>query len=505
MSQYSSQPKTAARPGVALAARQGSRRATAATVTSAHRNNLPLDHASRLLSETAHDLRTPLCAIRESARLVNDGYLGPITAEQRSCLDGVFEQCEAMEQLIADMMSLEQLRSGAPQVYRRWVDPLQIVRSVTQTATPALARCDLSLVWDRPESLPEVYADPAKTSRLLLNLIGNAAQVLPGGEQVLVRLEAVAASGMLRVTVADHGPGMDLSAIDAFSQRGVSGTGGSGLGLAISRQMAALHFSTLEITSCRGVGTQVAFELPAAGPASVADAWVRWRSQFVQPPKVTPRRSAAAAAEAMPNVRLDPPSSPPAEPPHSHGRTAAMVALLPDGTPPRNRHCAVAVGIRLGETVASRIAEQVEQRLQDSTQLYELAFRTDQRRWVLLLDADLRQARQRIDDLKKQWSASLPTARLSWTELLELPIGSRSCRASVRDLLVRGSLVAPASIPAADYQMVRGGGALPAVSQIATRRLDDELRRLALHVGQQGRRLQHQAAKSRLPGSPRSS
>lgn len=456
------------------------------------RDHSPMDNASRLLGETAHDLRTPLFAIRESARLVNDGYLGPTTEEQRTCLQGIFEQCEEMDQLIVDMLSLEQVRSGVPCVHRRWLDPQEIIRSVTNTATVAMSPRQLTLVWDTAASLPEVYADPSKTIRLLLNLIGNAAHVLPGGSQVLVRMERVESRGTLRFSVIDHGPGMDLAAIEQFSQRGVSGTGGQGLGLAISRQMAALHFSGLDISSRRGAGTRISFELPCAGPASVADAWMQWRARFGTPRKTTPRRAAGLTASGL---RLDPPS----RPRRGDVQQPTTVTLLHDGAPPRNSQFAVAVSVRLGSAVATDIADALERRLQDSMRMYELAFRTDVRRWVLLLDADARQAEQRLDDMQAQLAAALPTARMTWSETLELPTGSRTSRANVRDLLIRGSLGTSTAMPASDYHSLRTRPAPPVVSPVASRRLDEELRRLTTRVHQQRDRLRQQAVGLQSP------
>ncbi|QEG42561.1 sensor histidine kinase [Roseimaritima ulvae] len=443
-----------------------------------------MDSASRLLSETAHDLRTPLFAIRESARLVNDGYLGPTTEEQRSCLQGIFEQCEEMDQLVVDMLSLEQVRSGVPRVHRRWLDPQEIVRSVHATATAAMTPRQLSLVWDQNDPMPEVYADSSKTIRLLLNLIGNAAQVLTAGAQVLVRIERVESLGTLRFCVIDQGPGMDRASIQQLAQRGFSGTGGKGLGLAISRQMAALHFSELQVSSRRGAGTRVAFELPSAGPVSVADAWVRWRARFSNAPKTTPRRAAGAT-----QLRLDPPTLPRSK----QLQGMETVSLLHDGAPPRNSQCAVAVCLRLGSTVATDTADALQRRLQDNMRMYELAFRTGVRRWVLLLDADTQQARQRLDDMQTQLTTDLPTARMTWSETLELPIGSRATRASVRDLLIRGSLETPAAMPASDYHALRTRAAAPAVSEVASRRLDAELRRLTTRIYQQRDRLKQQA------------
>ena len=455
----------------------------------------PMETASRLLGETAHDLRTPLCAVRESARLVNDGYLGPTTEEQRVCLQGIFEQCEAMDHLITDMLSLEQLRSGLPRVHRAWIDPSSIQQAVTSTIAASLSQRDVALVWDRAETLSTVFADSSKVARLLLNLIGNSLQVVPRGGQVLIRTEAVEARGTMRFTVIDHGAGIDGVMLRRLVQRGQSGTDGKGLGLAISRQMAALHFSPLEISSRPGEGTRVVFELPCAGPASVADAWIRWRESFHAKPRKPLRRAAG--------VRLDEPQARPrsATGLAAAGSAAEMIVLRHEGPPPRSPGLAVAVSLRLGSAVPTDVATKLDRRLQDSMGIYELAYRADVRRWIVLIDADQPQSRQRIASLEIQLNAHLPTARITCSEQVGLAIGVRASRASLRDLLIRDSLGSSGTLPTSDDRKLRSAGPLPAISEVASRRLDAELRRLTTRIAGQRERLQHQAAAVRTPAS----
>ena len=64
------------------------------------------------MSETAHDLRSPLTTVRESIRLIRDGDLGAASVDQRAYLTSAMDQCDCMFQMIGEMLQLERLRTG---------------------------------------------------------------------------------------------------------------------------------------------------------------------------------------------------------------------------------------------------------------------------------------------------------------------------------------------------------------------------------------------------------
>ncbi len=113
--------------------------------------------------------------------------------------------------------------------------------------------------------------------RLVVNLVTNSIRVTPEEGYVLIRLESIRNGEAIRWSVIDQGTGISESDMQRIADRQVSFGGGEGLGLSICRQLAALHFSPLQIRSRLGSGTEVSFETAAAGPRSVAQSWSRWR------------------------------------------------------------------------------------------------------------------------------------------------------------------------------------------------------------------------------------
>lgn len=440
-----------------------------------HAANPYVEVAARLLSETAHDLRSPLTGVRELVRLVYDGDLGATTAEQREMLGEALGQCDAIASLIDNMLQLDRLRSGLPRTRRHWIVPTAIP-GVVDAATRSVATArQIGIRWDGFDGRHgPIFGDEQLIHRLLVNLICNAIAVSEEGRNVLVRLRPAVVDGMLRFSVIDQGPGVSVDSLSGMTVRGLSGTGSSGLGLAISRTLAALHFGRLFVESKPGAGMQISFELPAAGPASVADALHGWRELSLPAGK-------RAAVEGGEERR----------------------AIPYDGPPPRIASAAAIVTLRVGgnrvNSRSTRELEAIDDLLQSDQRLHELVYRTDASRWVLLWDNTLDEARRRIASVENQLRKNAAELDLVWSEPAEQPIAGRANRTRIREWLVRDILQA-SSRPVLGHD--RSGRRLdPSVEslEVASRRLDAELLRLGRRLRQQTDQLQRQA--DRLAGA----
>ncbi len=452
--------------------------------------------AHRLLSETGHDLRSPVMAVRESVRMVRDGYLGPLNQEQREALGGALQCCGDIEELIDNMLRLEHLGSGMPRIYREWIPFETVAEAVAATLHAAGIDQLVPVQWDTSTTGRSlIYADRDKLRRLLLNLLGNAIRATPRGGQVMVRARAVQSHGTLRFDVIDRGAGMSAAGLRALGSRGASSEGGNGLGLVISRQMAALHFSDLTIKSRSRWGTSVTFEVPAAGPGAVADRWCHWREQM-----------AKERLSQEEHWRLDRPNGQAFRKPRAVQRPSSdpaagdQVVLTHDGPPPQHPASFAAVCLQLGTAASSELAKQTDRQLQEGLRMYELAYRAAERRWVMLWDADRSQAVARRAATQRALAASLPAAHFAWSDILQLPLGGRPSRARVRDLLVRDTLSIASEIPwGDDRRMSNDVAGSSDATDVVHRRLDAELRHLTQRLHHQRQAMQSQAAALRVP------
>jgi signal transduction histidine kinase len=122
-----------------------------------------------------------------------------------------------------------------------------------------------------------VAVDSAAFRQLLLNLLDNAVKYGPQGQTVTVRAER--AGDVVRLTVADEGPGVPPAERERVWEpfyrgrgNGVRAVGGSGIGLAVVRDAVERHGGTAWLDDSAAPGTRVVIELPAPAAARAAGA-----------------------------------------------------------------------------------------------------------------------------------------------------------------------------------------------------------------------------------------
>jgi two-component system sensor histidine kinase KdpD len=221
---------------------------------------------SLMIDSITHELRTPLTAIKAAAStLLLPKVLGHTLdgEEQRELLTVIDEESDRLNQLVSEAVEMAQLDT-------REVHMAFAPAAVGVMVERALANC--SNVLDSREvkvdlpSLPMVVADADFITKVLTNLIENAAKYSPAGSPISVSAERK--DGLVSVSVADRGMGIDLSEqgliFERFYRASVPSqqTWGTGMGLAISRAIIDAHHGTLSVTSQLGEGSVFSFTLP---------------------------------------------------------------------------------------------------------------------------------------------------------------------------------------------------------------------------------------------------
>ncbi|CAM5673239.1 histidine kinase OS=Streptomyces alboniger OX=132473 GN=CP975_24765 PE=4 SV=1 [Streptomyces alboniger] len=214
----------------------------------------------RLVADASHELRTPLTALRTNAELL--ARADRLTDAQRERASGALgRQLREVTGLVNDLIELARDEEPRPLLEEVRLAPLAAHAvdaarghwpAVPFTLRVAPGAADLSV--------PGV---PARLSRLLTNLLDNAAKFSPPGAPVELALTAV------DLTVRDHGPGIaeeDLPHVfDRFYRaEKARALPGSGLGLAMARQIAHAHGAELSAERAPGGGALFRLTLPAA-------------------------------------------------------------------------------------------------------------------------------------------------------------------------------------------------------------------------------------------------
>jgi signal transduction histidine kinase len=202
-------------------------------------------HERRFAAEVAHELRTPLAAIRGRVELALDPDAP--ASEHRSALTSVGAQVQRMTATVDALMTLARAEID-PEEGR--VDLAAIAREfdgVTVTVTPGLAPAE---------------GEPELVRRALAPLVENARRYARSG----VVIELTTSGGRSRATVRDDGPGLDPGLGEAAFEPGRRAAGappgGAGLGLSLARRLARACGGDVRLGD--GPGGCFTVELPAA-------------------------------------------------------------------------------------------------------------------------------------------------------------------------------------------------------------------------------------------------
>ncbi|WP_076999750.1 ATP-binding protein [Variovorax sp. KK3] len=225
-----------------------------------------LEAERRFTADAAHELRTPIAAIRTHAQVaMNEAD----DARRRHALQGMLDGCDRAARLVEQMLVLARLETDAiPE--DQPVDLCAVAQSVLAEIAPrALARRQvLALDADGP---CVVRGDETLLAVLVRNLVDNALRYSLPGARVQVRMACCEAGASL--VVEDEGPGLAAADLPRLGERFFRALGseqtGSGLGLSIVRRIAAAHRMTLEIGRSASLGG-LAIELKSQ-PGKVAE------------------------------------------------------------------------------------------------------------------------------------------------------------------------------------------------------------------------------------------
>ena len=211
------------------------------------------DALTHFTADAAHELRSPLAALRlqaQSLQRAPDDATRAIATER--LLAGIDRATRLVEQLLA-LARQEGAGEGAELVS---LDLTALARNALADAEPEAARHAIALTLDAPTAPVVLRADEAALAVLLRNLLGNALRHTPPGGQVRVGVREEAS--VIDLTVEDSGPGIApderARVLDRFYR--VPGTPGhgSGLGLAIVRAIAERHGAALTLDASPTLG-----------------------------------------------------------------------------------------------------------------------------------------------------------------------------------------------------------------------------------------------------------
>ena len=241
----------------------------------------------RFVSDAAHQLGTPLTALRTDLEMLRDG---PATEADRRLLDRALTQEQRLEDLGSGLLQLSRLESPDASRPTGLVDLVQLLRTSADAFASRAEQAGLELELDIPNAELVVRADPDRLRAAVENPLDNAVKFTPSGGTV--QLGARAENGRALIWVQDDGPGIAPADRDRvferfYRARAMADHPGSGLGLAIVRAAAEACGGSARLAET-DAGTRIEVRVPLAATTSSAPFQHAGRSDGRRPPTSLP-------------------------------------------------------------------------------------------------------------------------------------------------------------------------------------------------------------------------
>ncbi|HYN58374.1 MAG TPA: ATP-binding protein [Rubrivivax sp.] len=223
-----------------------------------------LDTQRAFVADAAHELRSPLTALKLQLQLLKRSGS---EADRATAIDALAAGIERAARLVEQLLALARTEPGAGATAQQRLDLSELVReAVADTVPLALARgIRFELFADAHVAID---GDRAALAVLVRNLADNAVRYSPPGARVELRVAQP--DGVATLQVDDSGPGIPPAererVFDRFYRRAASDEPGSGLGLAIVRGVAQRHGATVVLgdSPLGGLRVSLRFERAAA-------------------------------------------------------------------------------------------------------------------------------------------------------------------------------------------------------------------------------------------------
>ena len=225
------------------------------------------DRQRRFTGDAAHELRTPLAALKARINVVRRQRRQPIEYEE--ALDDIEGQVERLTRLTRELLFLARLDEGRQRTEQEPIDLGEFISTLLDQIAPVAAQKSITVSHDFSSDIT-VNGDVDMLIRLFLNLLDNAVTYTPSGGQIDVSTSSE--DNMAVIAIRDSGPGIPpehlsrvferFYRVETDRSRSGDSRSGTGLGLAIAHEIVQVHGGALIMESAVAEGTTLVVRLP---------------------------------------------------------------------------------------------------------------------------------------------------------------------------------------------------------------------------------------------------
>ena len=214
----------------------------------------------KMAASIAHEIKNPLVSIKGAAQILNDESVTDI--EKMEFAEIIDKETDRLNLLVMDFLSYS--RTSPSRLAE--VDICRLLEEAQKQLSVQADKDGIKLDLDANPT-PSIKADGDKLHQVLLNIVLNAIQAMPGGGNIIMRCRQ--SDNNVVIEIVDDGPGIPKSNLDRiFDPFFTTKSQGPGLGLATARAIITDHKGTINVESKVGKGTKFSIVLPV-DPLSV--------------------------------------------------------------------------------------------------------------------------------------------------------------------------------------------------------------------------------------------
>jgi signal transduction histidine kinase len=225
----------------------------------------------KIAAQITHEVRNPLSSIGLNAEQLDEELAEiavPAAAEARTLARAIVKEVDRLTEITEAYLRFA--RMPRPRLERE--ELRAVIGSLLDFQRPELTQRKIALEVSLPDAECPLLCDEAQLRQALLNLVRNAAEAMPSGGKLDIRLALEADQGYC-LEIVDTGAGIDPAHLsNVFEPFFSTKDGGTGLGLALTQQIIVEHGGSISVRSEPGRGTSFTVRVPFPPKASAVAA-----------------------------------------------------------------------------------------------------------------------------------------------------------------------------------------------------------------------------------------
>lgn len=224
---------------------------------------------SEFISVAAHQLRTPLSAVKWGLAMLRNEEIGKLTTEQKDFLDQNIEGNNKVIKLVNDLLDIDLYTKNKYDYEFNSADICEVVASTIKSLNSLSAKRKIKIIWNRPAVKLISEIDVSKISIVIQNLIDNAIKY--GDDNSTVEIITRKVNTTIQILVKNKGIGIPKDESEDIFQRFFRAknavrkqSDGMGTGLFISKNIINDHGGTISFNSTKDGETTFSVELPTS-------------------------------------------------------------------------------------------------------------------------------------------------------------------------------------------------------------------------------------------------